>query len=143
MQLDLIMIIWYFDWMAGGRIIREVCFRMLMSAFETNACIYWFFTPKSILLKLSRCSRRRGGLFFFLNKVVRARTGECEPCVIINIESLAIVCYASSLFFFLFLVTHTFNVTFHRCSISYKTRAKAENGWREKKTWRRRIWETD
>lgn len=76
-----------------------------------------------------------GGGVFFLNKVVRARTGECEPCVIINIESLAIACYASSLFFlfFFFFVTHTFNVTFHRCSISYKTRAKAENGWREKK----------
>lgn len=53
MQLDLIMIIWYFDWMARGRIIRALCLRMLMSAFETNACIYWFFTPKSILLKLS------------------------------------------------------------------------------------------
>lgn len=43
MQLDLIMIIWYFDWIAAGRIIRAVCFRMLMSAFETNARIYWFF----------------------------------------------------------------------------------------------------
>lgn len=43
MQLDLIMIIWYFDWIAGGRIIRAVCFRMLMPAFETNARIYWFF----------------------------------------------------------------------------------------------------
>lgn len=51
MQLDLILIIWYFDWIAGGRIIRAVCFRMLMDAFETNARIIDFFF--FLLLNLS------------------------------------------------------------------------------------------
>lgn len=62
----------------------------------------------------------------FLNKVVRARTGQCEQCVIINIESLKIAS-----FFFRPPFAHTFNVTFHRCSISYETQAKA--GTREER----------
>lgn len=48
----------------------------------------------------------------FFNKVVRARTGECKRCVIINIESLAIVCYAS--FFFFSSMSHFTDVVLAR-----------------------------
>lgn len=64
-----------------------------------------------------------------LNKAVRARTGECEQCVIINAESLTIMFYASAFIPPTPPFAHTFNVTFHRCSIRYETQAEA--GMRE------------
>lgn len=64
-----------------------------------------------------------------LNKAVRAQTGECEQCVIINVESLTIMFYASAFIPPTPPFAQTFNVTFHRCSIRYETQAEA--GMRE------------
>lgn len=75
---------------------REDFFRMLMCAFETNACIYRFSTSKSILLKLSWYCWRGGEtrIFFFFKQI--GQTEECKRSAIISVESLPIVLYALS-----------------------------------------------